>query len=137
MIHAIKENGKFRYMEDEAIYEHFLDLMYRNKPEWTVIGPITGDIVEPIEKKEKVMSTVKFMGKKNAVKSYSFKELDPMTMFRIVGHKAIYLKVGPVKHTSDMYMLEVATGKMFVPTFSPVELVSGEVLVYEEMPDIY
>ncbi len=110
----------------------YMNEIYQTKPNWVVFNPPT-----PIMKKEKVMSSVKFMGKKSVVPTLLFKDLEEMSMFRIAGCEAIYLKVGPVKGTSTCYMLEVATGKLFSPTHSRVEAVHGEVLVYDDKPSIY
>lgn len=108
--------------------------------------------VSRINKKEKVvnMGGVKINwddSKKNS--GLAFRNLNTNDAFRIQGSKAVYIKVVPgcraltielahnQRGNGDGAMLEVATGKIFPPTSSLVELVDVSVDIKAKKPDIY
>ena len=75
--------------------------------------------------------------KKPVVQRLYFADLALNETFRNVnGRGAIYAKVEE-NHTNKTFMYELATGKLFIPTSSPVERVDVDVQVSTNKPSIY
>lgn len=115
---------------------------------WNFIASQTGIDL----KKEKVrnMGSIKVnWDNQPKTNNLLFYQLNPNDAFRIVGARAVYIKVvagrgmnvsasGPKTNgLPDGGMLEIATGKVFAPTTSYVELVDVSVDIKAKKPDIY
>ncbi len=69
-------------------------------------------------------------------KTLHFANLDINDAFKIVGAKAVYIKVKE-NYGQNEWMMELATGRLFAPTLSPVDLVNVEVNIGIPKPSIY
>jgi hypothetical protein len=70
-------------------------------------------------------------------RNLTFDDLNLNESFRNVnGRGAVYVKV-QVHNSDDEYMMELATGKLFNPTVSPVERVNVDVNVNASKPRFY
>lgn len=85
------------------------------------------------------MASVQFQNRLPQVGQLFFDDLDLNDSFRVNSKRsrgAVYRKV-LVKDDHDYMMLEEATGKIFDPTSSPVELVKVTVTIDAVKPSIY
>ncbi len=78
---------------------------------------------------------VNFVGHRPFVKSLYFSDLVVNDGFKIRGGEAVYVKTQ--SPSGKDYMMEVATGKLWHPTKSPIERISIEVNVGVYRPSIY
>lgn len=81
---------------------------------------------------------MKINWKSKPAKTIVFSSLGVGDTFRNThGHGAVYMKVQLCGDYDDYGMLELATGKVFKPTSSPLELVDVEMTVDTTKPSIY
>ena len=69
-------------------------------------------------------------------KSLSFSDLNFNDTFRILGSQAVYVKC-QVNAIAKDYMYEIATGKLYDPTSSTVELIGVSVYINVPKPRLY
>lgn len=96
-----------------------------------------GDIPEDVLGDLSKMAQVNFRG--SSVGKLLFEDLDLNDSFVIdspASHGAVYRKVRKSR-TSDYYMMEEATGKLFDPTVSNVKKVNVAVQIDTNKPSIY
>jgi hypothetical protein len=105
------------------------------------------NINRPLKKKETKMVKIEWENEKVENDVLYFDDLD-YESFRIKGCNAVYLKVHiDVKYQSSSrfyslceypdWMLEIATGNLFIPTKSPIERVESKISVNLAKPSIY